>query len=122
LSGYVLGDLKLKLGIMAKTPVTAITLWEGTPAALILLAEGSKNAAKEHIKLGAKNPRLLEPITGGNPLQRHYVLDFDSMEDYAAFISKVHGTEWWTTMQKTVADAYPHLRGISQSVVFNSIG
>ena len=44
--------------------ISVITTWEGTPAALMLLTEASRNAAAFHVSLGAKNPRLLEPIGG----------------------------------------------------------
>ena len=36
--------------------VTAITTWEGTPAALEGVVAGSKAAAPIHESLGAKNP------------------------------------------------------------------
>jgi len=36
--------------------ISVITTWEGTPAALMLLTEASRNAAAIHVSLGAKNP------------------------------------------------------------------
>ena len=101
--------------------ISVITIWEGTPAALILLTEGSRNAAPIHVSLGAKNPRLLEPMAGGELNRRHYVIDFDSLEAWASFTTAVRASEWWATTVKTVADGYPHLRIVGQAVMTNAI-
>jgi hypothetical protein len=101
--------------------ISVITIWEGTPAALILLTEGSRNAAAIHVSLGAKNPRLLEPMAGGDVNRRHYVIDFDSMAAFASFTTAVRASDWWTTTQKVVADAHPNLRILGQAVMTNAI-
>ena len=101
--------------------ISVITTWEGTPAALILLTEGSRNAAALHISLGAKNPRLLEPMAGGDVNRRHYVFDFDSIEDWASFVTRIRASEWWAATGKAVADGYPNLRMLGQAVMTNAI-
>jgi hypothetical protein len=101
--------------------ISVITTWEGTPAALMLLTEASRNAATLHVSLGAKNPRLLEPIAGGDVTRRHYVVDFDSLEAWASYSAGVQASEWWSTTQKAVADAHPNLRLLGQAVMTNAI-
>jgi hypothetical protein len=101
--------------------ISVITTWEGTPAALILLTEASRASAAIHVSLGAKNPRLLEPMTGGDVNRRHYVFDFDSIEDWASFVTRIRASDWWATTQKVVADAHPNLRLIGQAVMTNAI-
>ena len=101
--------------------ISVITTWEGTPAALILLTEASRTSAALHVSLGAKNPRLLEPMAGGDVNRRHYVFDFDSIEDWASFASRIRASEWWATTQKVVADAHPNLRMLGQAVMTNAI-
>ena len=78
-------------------------------------------SAALHVSLGAKNPRLLEPMTGGDVNRRHYVFDFDSIEDWASFVTRIRASEWWATTQKVVADAHPNLRLIGQAVMTNAI-
>jgi len=101
--------------------ISVITTWEGTPAALILLTEGSRDAAAIHVSLGAKNPRLLEPMAGGDVNRRHYVFDFDSIEDWASFATRIRASEWWAATGKAVADGYPNLRMLGQAVMTNAI-
>jgi hypothetical protein len=101
--------------------ISVITTWEGTPAALILLTEGSRDAAAIHVSLGAKNPRLLEPMAGGDVTRRHYVLDFDSLEDWVSFMSGVRANGWWEETRNVIADAHPNLRMLGQAVMTNAI-
>ena len=101
--------------------ISVITTWEGTPAALMLLTEGSHNAAPIHVSLGAKNPRLLEPMAGGEVNRRHYVIDFDSLEAWASFTTAVRASDWWAATGKAVADGYPNLRMVGQAVMTNAI-
>ena len=101
--------------------ISVITTWEGTPAPLILLTEGSRDAAAIHVSLGAKNPRLLEPMAGGDLTRRHYVFDFDSIEDWASFATRIRASEWWAATGKVVADAHPNLRMLGQAIMRNAI-
>jgi hypothetical protein len=101
--------------------ISVITTWEGTPAALMLLTEASRNAAAFHVSLGAKNPRLLEPMAGGDVNRRHYVVDFDSLEAWAAYSAGIQASDWWATTRKAVADAHPNLQMLGQAVMRNAI-
>ena len=101
--------------------ISVITTWEGTPAALMLLTEGSRASAAIHVSLGAKNPRLLEPMAGGDVNRRHYVLDFDSLEVWVSFMSAVRANGWWEETRNVIADAHPNLRMLGQAVMINAI-
>ena len=101
--------------------VTAITTWEGTPAALLLLTEASRAAAEIHRSCGAKNPRLLQSMVGGNPAVMNYAMDFDSLEEYTVFIGKVRENGWWEETAKAVANAYPDLKMAGQTLLANAI-
>ena len=70
--------------------VTAVTTWEGTPAAITLVVAGSKAAIEVHESLGARNPRLLRDSNGGLGVA-HYAIDFDSHEAYGAFMGMPFG-------------------------------
>ena len=54
---------------------TATTIWEGTPEALLKLIEASKASAPIHESLGAKNPRILQAVLGGQSDRLHYCID-----------------------------------------------
>jgi hypothetical protein len=101
--------------------ITAITTWEGTPAALLVLVEASKAAAEIHKGFGAKNPRLLQAMVGGNPNILNYAVDFDSMEDYTSFVNQALGSGWWDGMMKRVAEGYPDLKMAGQTLMRNAI-
>ena len=101
--------------------VTAVTTWEGTPAALLLLIEASRAAAEIHKGFGAKNPRMLQPMVGGNPSVLNYVVDFDSLDDYASFSNQAISSGWWDGMVKSVAESYPDLKIVGQTLMRNAI-
>ena len=90
--------------------VTAITTWEGTPAALEGVVAGSKAAAPIHESLGAKNPRLMRSFAGGDVDRVEYMIDFDSFEACGAFTDAMMSSEWFETMMKEVAAAYPAIK------------
>ena len=58
--------------------IQAVTTWEGTPKALEMLIEGSKQSGPIHESMGAKNPRLWKASSGGNMEQVYYCIEFDS--------------------------------------------
>ena len=60
--------------------ITQTTTWEGTPAAIEAVVAGSREAAPIHEGLGAKNPRLMRSVSGGDVHQVEYMIDFDSFE------------------------------------------
>ena len=65
--------------------ITQITTWEGTPAAIEAVVAGSREAAPIHEGLGAKNPRLMRSVSGGDVHQVEYMIDFDSFEAQGKF-------------------------------------
>ena len=101
--------------------VTAITTWEGTPAALEGVIAGSKAAAPIHESLGAKNPRLMRSFAGGDVDRVEYMIDFDSFEACGAFTDAMMSSEWFETMMKEVAAAYPAIKNCGTRFVYNEI-
>ncbi len=73
--------------------ITAVTTWEGTPAAMELVVAGSREAVELHESLGAKNARILRDSHEGRGVA-HYAIDFDSHEAYGAFQDAVMAHEW----------------------------
>ena len=55
--------------------IQAETTWEGTPKALEILIEGSKQSGPIHESMGAKNPRLWRAISGGSMEQVYYSIE-----------------------------------------------
>jgi len=53
--------------------------------------------------------------------RRHYVLDFDSLEDWVSFMSGVRANGWWEATRIAIADAHPNLRMLGQAVMTNAI-
>ncbi|MDA3040531.1 MAG: hypothetical protein O3C27_13580 [Actinomycetota bacterium] len=98
---------------------TATTIWEGTPEALLLLIEASKEAAPIHESFGAKNPRILQAQLGGQSDRLHYAVDFDSVEDFGKFADKLESSGWMAETRKYVAAAYPNLKMISTVLFAN---
>jgi|TARA_B100000131_G_scaffold309428_1_gene339907 hypothetical protein len=102
--------------------ITVATRWEGTPQAIHAVEAGSKAAKPQHEAWGAKNPRLMRPVTGSGGLEvALYVTDFDSMEEYGRFWDQVSASEWYVQLQKDVAAAHPELRMAEQMVMYNAI-
>lgn len=100
---------------------TATTIWEGTPEALLLLIEASKESAPIHESFGAKNPRILEAQLGGQSDRLHYAIDFDSVEDFGKFADKLESSGWMAETRKNVAAAYPNLKMISTVLFVNRL-
>ena len=46
--------------------IQVVTTWEGSPAGLEKIVEGSKQAGPIHESMGAKNPRLWRASAGGD--------------------------------------------------------
>jgi len=101
--------------------VTAITTWEGTPAALEGVVAGSKAAAPVHESLGARNPRLMRSFAGGDMDRVEYMIDFDSFEACGAFTDAMMNSEWFETTMATVAAAYPDIKNCGTRFVYNAI-
>ncbi|MEC7144695.1 MAG: hypothetical protein VXW59_03850 [Actinomycetota bacterium] len=101
--------------------ITQITTWEGTPAAIEAVVAGSREAAPIHEGLGAKNPRLMRSVSGGDVYQGEYMIDFDSFEAQGKFSDAIVDGEWWTGMMQAVAAAYPDLRNAGTRLTYNAI-
>ena len=101
--------------------VTQITTWEGTPAAIEAVVAGSREAAPIHEGVGAKNPRIMRSVAGGDVHQVEYMLDFDSFAAQGAFSDAMLGSEWWTGMMQAVAAASPDLRNSGTRLMYNDI-
>jgi hypothetical protein len=90
--------------------VTAITTWDGTPAGIEAVIEGSRLAGPIHESLGARNPRLMRSFAGSDLYRVEYMIDFDSFEACGAFTDAMLGHEWFVQMTANVAAAYPELK------------
>ncbi|MBL6636624.1 MAG: hypothetical protein ISP35_10575 [Ilumatobacteraceae bacterium] len=101
--------------------VTAITTWEGTPAAIEGVIAGSRDAAPVHESLGARNPRLMRSFAGGDQARVEYMIDFDSFEACGAFTDAMLAGEWFAGMLAAVASAYPDLKNCGTRFVYNAI-
>ncbi|MFZ8877150.1 MAG: hypothetical protein ACO2Z4_07015 [Ilumatobacteraceae bacterium] len=101
--------------------ITQITTWEGTPAAIEAVVVGSREAAPNHEGLGAKNPRLMRAVSGGDVHRVEYMVDFDSFEAHGKFSDAIVEGEWWTGMMQAVAAAYPDLRNCGTRLMYNAI-
>ena len=101
--------------------VTAVTTWEGTPAALEGVVAGSKAATPIHEGLGAKNPPLMRSFAGSDVGRVEYMIDFDSFEACGAFTDAMMNSEWFETTMSAVAAASPDLRIRGTRFVYNAI-
>lgn len=101
--------------------VTAITTWEGTPAAIEGVIAGSRAAAPVHESLGAQNPRLMRSFAGGETDRVEYMIDFDSFESCGAFTDAMMANEWFQQTLTAVAAAYPDLRNCGTRFMYNAI-
>jgi hypothetical protein len=100
--------------------ITAVTTWQGTPAAIKFLVEAAKGAAEIHESLGASNPRFMRPVSGDQGIA-HYSVDFESVESYGAFTDAVRKHEWWSQTEQAVADAYPDLEMKGTMIYYNTL-
>ena len=102
--------------------ITVATRWEGTPQAIHAVEAGSRAAKPQHEEGGAKNPRLMRPVTGTGGMEvALYICDFDSMEAYGRFWDQVLVSDWFVQLRKDVAEAHPQLRMADQVVMYNAI-
>ena len=101
--------------------VSAITTWEGTPAAIEQVIVGSRDAAPIHERLGARNPRLMRSFAGGDMDRVEYVIDFDSFEACGAFTDAMMADEWFQGMTAAVAAAYPDLKNCGTRFAYDAI-
>ncbi|MFL3003249.1 MAG: hypothetical protein ACJZ4L_06055 [Candidatus Poriferisodalaceae bacterium] len=102
--------------------ISVATRWEGTPEAMRAVEAGSRAAKAQHESWGAKNPRLMRPLTGTGGMEvALYVTDFDSMEDYGRFWDQVSASDWFTQLQADVAAAFPDLRMADTVVMYDAI-
>lgn len=100
--------------------ITQITTWEGTPTA-IEAAVGSREAASVYEGLGAKNPRLMRSVSGGDVHRVEYMIDFESFEAHERFSDAIVAGEWWTSMMAAVAAAYPDLGNCGTRLMYKAI-
>ena len=83
---------------------------------------GSRAAKPQHESWGAKNPRLMRPVTGTGGMEvALYVTDFESMEDYGRFWDQVSASDWFVQLQTDVAAAFPGLRMADTVVMYDAI-
>jgi len=101
--------------------VSAITTWEGTPAAIEQVIVGSRDAAPIHERLGARNPRLMRSFAGGDMDRVEYMIDFDSFEACGAFTDAMMADEWFQGMTAAVAAAYPDLKNCGTRFAYDAI-
>ena len=100
---------------------TQTTIWEGTPEALLNLIEASKKSAPIHEKFGAKNPRILEPVLGGETNRLHYCIDFDSVEAQGRFADSLESSGWMAGAHAFVTESYPNLKLVSTGLFVNRL-
>ena len=101
--------------------VTAITTWEGTPAGIEGVIEGSRLAGPIHESLGARNPRLMRSFAGDDLYRVEYMIDFDSFEACGAFTDAMLGHEWFVQMTASVVAAYPELKNCGTRFAYNTM-
>ena len=101
--------------------VSAITTWEGTPAAIEGVIVGSRDAAPIHERLGARNPRLMRSFAGGDMHRVEYMIDFDSFEACGAFTDAMLADEWFQGMTAAIAAAYPDLKNCGTRFAYDAI-
>ena len=101
--------------------IQEVTTWEGSPAGLEKIVEGSKQAGPIHESMGAKNPRLWRASAGGDAEEVYYSVEFDSYEAYGKYMDEMMGSEWWTGLMKFLEDEYPDLKTLGTDVYYNAI-
>ena len=102
--------------------ITAWTRWEGTPSAMEGVVAGSKAAKPLHESMGAKNARLMRPLTGPGGFEvATYLIDFDDAEAFGRLQDQMLESDWVVQLRKDVAAAHPDLRMADQGLVYNAI-
>ena len=101
--------------------IQAVTTWQGTPAGLMLLAEGSKLSAPVHESFGAKNPKLGRASVGGDVEQAHYSIEFDNQEGYGKFMDLMLASEWWSGTQQWMEDNKEAITNLGTAVYYSAI-
>ena len=101
--------------------IQAVTTWEGTPKALEILIEGSKQSGQIHESMGAKNPRLWRAGAGGNMEQAYYSIEFDSQEAYGKFSDAMLNSEWWTNAIEWIGEQHPDLLNLGTTIYYDAI-
>ncbi len=101
--------------------ILAVTTWEGTPAALLLLTAASREAAPIHEKAGARNPRMWRAFTGGTSERMFYSVEFDDVESYGRFSDSLVASGWWDQTVKAVSEAHPNLKMIETTLYINDL-
>ena len=100
--------------------ITAVTTWQGTPAAIKFVGEAAKGAVEVHESLGASNPRFMRPVSGDQGVA-FYSIDFESVESYGAFTDAIRKHECWAQTEQAVADAYHDLEMKGTVVYYNTL-
>ena len=103
--------------------VVAVTTWEGTPAAIEALVEGSKAAKPIHESWGAKKPRLMRAAAGAGSdgTLAYYSIEFDSIEAYGTFHDKMLSSDWFAQTVEWMGQAYPDLKNRGAVVYYDAI-
>ena len=101
--------------------IQAVTTWEGTPKALEILVEASKQSGPIHESMGAKNPRLWRASSGGNMEQAYYSIEFDSQEAYGKFSDAMLCSDWWTNAIEWIAEQHPDLLNLGTTIYYDEI-
>ena len=102
--------------------IQAVTTWEGTPKALEILVEASKQSGPIHESMGAKNPRLWRAIAGGGMEAAFYSIEFENHSAYGKFTDEMIGSEWWKEqIIKAAGSAYPDLKNNGTTVYYDAI-
>ena len=98
--------------------ITAVTTWQGTPAAIKFVVEAAHSAVEIHESLGASNARFMRPVSGDQGVAI-YSVDIESVESNGAFTDAIRKHEWWAQTAHAIADAHPDLE-MKGAVVYYS--
>jgi hypothetical protein len=101
--------------------IQVVTTWEGSPAGLEKIVEGSKQAGPIHESMGAKNPRLWRAGAGGNMEQAYYSIEFDSQEAYGKFSDAMLNSEWWANAIEWIGEQHPDLLNLGTTIYYDAI-
>ena len=101
--------------------IQAVTTWQGTPSALEVLVEASKQSGPIHESMGAKNPRLWRGTAGGNMEQAYYSIEFDSQEAYGKFSDALMASEWWSGAIEWIGEQHPDLINLGTTIYYDAI-
>ncbi len=79
--------------------IIAVNTWRIAPGRLPEALGFAETSSKVHERLGAQ-PGTLVPVAGGDPNALVYTLQFDGIEEYAKFVTKLLDDAEWNTLFK----------------------